>query len=123
MVRHGHVTHIEIPADDLARATEFYRNVFGWDFQEIPGFEDYHMYAADQAGVGGAIGRRGETVGHRIRNYVNVDSIDATVPKLQAHGGKVVQPKAEVPGQGWYAVVEDSEGNEFALWQQDHTEA
>jgi predicted enzyme related to lactoylglutathione lyase len=29
----------------------------------------------------------------------------------------VVTEKSEVPGQGWYAVLTDTEGNEFALWE------
>jgi len=109
MAKHGGYTHIEIPADDLARAREFYENVFGWDFQQIPGYEDYHLYSDAHAGVGGGLGRRG----------INVDSIDVTIPRVTTHGGRVIEPKAQVMGQGWYAVVDDSEGNEFALWQQD----
>ncbi|MDQ1668085.1 MAG: uncharacterized protein QOE40_146, partial [Actinomycetota bacterium] len=27
----GRVVHFEIPADDLARAQEFYRSAFGWE--------------------------------------------------------------------------------------------
>lgn len=118
--RHGQYNHIEIPADDLNRAKAFYENVFGWNFNQIPGFEDYHLYSDEHAGIAGGLGKRGVTAGHRVRNYINVDNIDATIPKLKKHGGKVTQPKAQVMGQGWYAVVEDSEGNEFALWQQDH---
>jgi predicted enzyme related to lactoylglutathione lyase len=49
---------------------------------------------------------------------VNVDSTDAAIPKVTAHGGRITQPKAHVPGQGWYAVIQDSEGNEAALWEQ-----
>jgi hypothetical protein len=52
-----------------------------------------------------------------IRNYISVDFIDASVPKVMQFGGSVVQPKAEVARQGWYAVVADSEGNEIALWE------
>jgi predicted enzyme related to lactoylglutathione lyase len=118
MAKHGHYSHIEIPADDLERATTFYKNVFGWHFDQMPGFEDYHVYSGEHAGVGGGMGKRGVTAGHVVRNYINVDSIDAAIPKVTAHGGRITQPKAHIPGQGWYAVIEDSEGNEIALWEQ-----
>lgn len=36
------VVHFEIPADDVARATEFYRSIFGWDLQAVPNM-DYTM--------------------------------------------------------------------------------
>ncbi|WP_396021236.1 VOC family protein [Arthrobacter sp. ES1] len=32
----GGVVHFEIPADDEHRAREFYRSIFGWEFQVLP---------------------------------------------------------------------------------------
>lgn len=116
---HGDYTHIEIPADDPARAQRFYAGVFGWDFTTMPDFPDYFMYttASGTEGVGGAIGKRDVSAPHAIRNYIHVTSIEESTAKAAELGGSVVQDKAEVPGMGWYAVVQDSEGNEFALWQ------
>lgn len=116
---HGDYTHIEIPADDPARAQRFYAGVFGWNFTTRPDFPDYFMYttAAGDEGVGGAIGKRDVNAPHAIRNYVHVTSIEDSTAKATEFGGSVVQARAEVPGMGWYAVVQDSEGNEFALWQ------
>jgi predicted enzyme related to lactoylglutathione lyase len=37
--------------------------------------------------------------------------------RVTALGGQVLQPKAQVSGQGWYGVVADPEGNAIALWQ------
>ena len=117
----GNYSHIEIPADNVDRAVGFYKSVFGWKFETIPGFEGYELYqtAAGREGIGGGIGKRGQTAGKEIRNYIDVDSVDAAVAKVKQHGGKVVLPKAEVMGQGWYAVVTDTEGNEFAVWEND----
>jgi predicted enzyme related to lactoylglutathione lyase len=117
----GSYNHVEIPADDVDRAKRFYERVFGWNFSTIPGFDDYELYTTtgDRSGVGGGIGKRGVTAGRQVRNYISVDSIDASLPKVTANGGRVVAAKEEVMGQGWYAVVTDSEGNEFALWQDD----
>lgn len=116
---HGEYTHIEIPADDPERAQRFYGGLFGWSFMAMPEFPDYFLYttAAGQDGVGGAIGKRDVNAPHQIRNYVHVDSIDGSLPKVTSLGGTVVEQKSEVPGQGWYAVVRDTEGNEFALWE------
>lgn len=118
-MRHGDFTHTEIPADDPGRAKRFYAEAFGWSFQDIPGFEGYHLFTtpAGQEGVGGAIGKRGETAPDRMRDYINVDSIDETLPRIGALGGTVIEDKHEVQGQGWYAVFRDPEGNELALWE------
>ena len=116
---HGDYTHIEIPADDPARAQRFYEGVFGWSFTAMPDFPDYFMYTtpAGSEGVGGAIGKRDVSAPHAIRNYIVVGSIEASIEKATALGGSLVEGKAEVPGMGWYAVVKDSEGNEIAFWE------
>lgn len=118
-MNHGDFTHIEIPADDPQRATRFYRELFGWSFQDVPGFEGYHLFttAAGQEATGGAVGKRGESAPDSMRTYINVDSIDETVPRIGELGGSVIQEKQEVPGIGSYAVFRDPEGNELALWQ------
>jgi hypothetical protein len=52
-------------------------------------------------------------------NYVNVESIDASVDKAQRLGAKVTKPKSPVPGMGWFAMLTDPQGNAFAMFQQD----
>lgn len=119
-MQHGDFTHFEIPADDPDRAKRFYQALFGWTFSDpIPGFEGYHLFTTPvgQEGMGGAIGQRGQSAPETLRTYVHVDSIDATAAKIAELGGQVVEPKSEVPGQGWYAVFRDTEGNELALWE------
>jgi hypothetical protein len=41
------------------------------------------------------------------------------LPRLQKLGGKLLREKAAVPKTAWYAVVEDPEGNIFAVYQLD----
>jgi len=36
---------------------------------------------------------------------------------VTALGGKIVEPKTEIPGQGWYAVIDDTEGNQIGLYE------
>ena len=112
----GQISHIEFPADDPDRARRFYSAVAGWEFGEMEGFPDYWLFRSGE-GTGGAIGRRGVSVGEVIRNYIEVASIDAALEAATRHGGTVVTGRTEVPGQGWYAVLLDSEGNEIALWE------
>ena len=116
---HGEYTHIEIPADDPARAQRFYQDVFGWNFRAMEGYPDYFLYttAAGDEGVRGAIGKRDVSAPHEVRNYIHVDSVDESAARAIELGGRVIEDKAEVPGQGWYAVVTDTDGNQFALWE------
>jgi uncharacterized protein len=54
-------------------------------------------------------------------HYVLVDAIDETIGRVQSLGGKLLRLKAAVPKTAWYAVVEDPQGNIFAVYQHDAT--
>jgi len=115
MSKHGEFSHIEFPADDVERAKAFYAAVFGWQFRSMDEMENYYLYDAGPGGLGGGIGKRGENAPDAIRNYIGVDSIDASLAAASANGGTVVVPKTDI-GFGWYAAITDSEGNELGLY-------
>jgi uncharacterized protein len=50
---------------------------------------------------------------------MEVASIEDAVAKITASGGQVVQPKAPIPGIGWFANCEDTEGNTFGVFVND----
>lgn len=112
----GEITHVEIPADDVERAKRFYAAVAGWEIGETPGYPNYYMFrTAEQAG--GAIGVRGESVGDTIRVYITVDRLEDAIAAAEANDGTVAVPATDVPGQGRFAAVRDSEGTEIGLWE------
>jgi len=86
----------------------------------MPGpMEYYEITTYDQEGkpsLGGGMGKRQEGDSGMV-NYVGVDSIERCIMKVQSLGGKVLMPRAEVPGYGFLAVCVDTEGNRFGLWE------
>jgi predicted enzyme related to lactoylglutathione lyase len=113
---HGEINHVEFPADDPERAMRFYTAVAGWEFTPAQGFEDYWLFRTSE-GYGGAVGKRDVSTGHILRNYIEVDSIDAAVAAGESTGGSVKEAKSEIPGMGWFAVLIDPEGSEIGLFQ------
>lgn len=113
---HGQYTHIEIPYDDETRAKSFYEHVFGWSFTPMAGYEGYSTYEAGPGDLGGGLGKRNVSAPNAIRNYVDVDDIDASIAAVTSNGGSIVEPKTDM-AFGWYAVFKDPEGNELALYQ------
>ena len=118
------VVHFEIPFDDKARAMKFYAEALDWQLtdmaqmnyvmaQTVP-VDDKHMPKEPGAINGGLFQRPKEAPHPTI--YVGVDSIDATLKKVEASGGKVVTPKTPIPGMGAYARVTDTEGNVIGLF-------
>jgi hypothetical protein len=118
------VIHFEIGADDPERAVKFYETVFDWKIEKWAGPSDYWLISTgpeSAPGIDGGLGKRDKD--HQgTENTIGVDSVDETVAKIEANGGKVVIEKHAVPGVGWLAYCEDSEGNRFGLMQSD-TEA
>jgi uncharacterized protein len=112
----GEITHVEIPADDVDRAKKFYSAVVGWEFSEMEGFRDYWLFRTAE-GSGGGLGRRGESVGSTIRDYITVPRLEEAVTAAEANGGSIVTPPQDIPGMGRWAAVLDSEGNEIGLWE------
>ena len=113
---HGEINHVEFPADDPQRAMRFYEAVAGWEFSAMEGMPDYWVYRSAE-GYGGAVGRRGVSVGQVIRDYITVRSIEDALAAAERTGGTIKEPKSEVPGLGWFAVVIDPEGSEVGLFE------
>ena len=52
-------------------------------------------------------------------NTIGVPSVDEYLAKIVKGGGKVVIPKIALPGIGWFARCQDTEGNVFVIMQED----
>lgn len=113
---HGDITHLEIPVSDIARATEFYGGIFGWQITETEGYEGYPMWQAPNGVSGGALTAREEGF-TQPRSVIEVDSIDEALAKVEQLGGTVVLPKGEVSPTSWWAVFTDPDGNSIGLFE------
>jgi len=110
------VCHFEIPADDVARAKEFYKNLFGWQIEEVEG--GYHLIHTGENEVGGGMMKR-VVPQQQPTIYFEVESADDYIRRIQELGGNIVVPKMAVPTMGYFAQAMDTEGNVFAIWQVD----
>jgi predicted enzyme related to lactoylglutathione lyase len=116
----GKVCYIEMPATDIKTSASFYQSVFGWNIRTRG---DGSVAFDDGVGeVSGAWvrGRPPMTeVGLLI--YIMVDSVEGTVEKVIASGGKLVQPiGADAPEIT--ARFSDPAGNVLGLYQQPSKE-
>ena len=115
------VIHFEIGADDPERATKFYEQVFGWQTARWDGPQSYWLMTTGpdgQPGINGGIMQR-DTRFPTVVNTLDVPDVDEFSEKVTAGGGKVVMPKFPVPGIGWLAYCQDTEGNMFGMIQPD----
>ena len=120
------VVHFEIHAADPDRAVNFYKNLFGWEFQKWEGPMEYWLVITgpnDQPGInGGLVRRQGEIDGQAVIAYVctvDVENLDSSVQTAVDNGGQIALPKMPIPGMGWLAYCKDTEGNIFGMMQGD----
>lgn len=111
------ITHIDIPAPDLEKASEFYANVFGWHIETVTA-EHYAFFRIGITGSGGGLDASlmpaPEKAGPQL--VIDVGDIDEMLRKVAENGGKLHQEKAEIPGgHGFYAVFIDPNGNYLQL--------
>ena len=113
------IVHVEIPATDTKGAGRFYADVFGWNVNTDPTF-DYTMFQVEGGPGGGFVGLAGsDPMGRKpgeVLVYIGTDDIDASLREVEAHGGKVVTPKTEIPQTGWFGVFTDPTGNQVGLF-------
>jgi predicted enzyme related to lactoylglutathione lyase len=113
------VTWFEIPTTDFERATQFYETVLDIKLRAFPGPEPCNMFPSDDGGVGGCIVHRAQQkpAADGSLVYLNADGkLDASLKRAEQLGATVLVPRTQIPGGfGYYACLQDSEGNHVGL--------
>jgi predicted enzyme related to lactoylglutathione lyase len=113
------ITWFEVPTSDIERATLFYETILDMKLSAWPGPEPCQMFPMQPGGVGGCLVQRAQQrpASDGALVYLNVDGkLDATLKRAEKAGVKVLVPRTEIPGgYGYYAQMQDSEGNHIGL--------
>jgi predicted enzyme related to lactoylglutathione lyase len=112
----GKICYLEMPATDIARSSDFYQKVFGWNIRK----RGDDSIAFDD-GVGEVSGTwivgRPPTTTAGLLFYIMCDSVADTVKAVVANGCEIVQPiGADAPEIT--ARFRDPGGNVIGLYQQ-----
>jgi len=114
--KNGKVCYIEMPATNVERSATFYAEVFGWNVRKRG---DGATAFDDTTGeVSGAwVTGRAPASTPGLLFYIMVDSADAAVRAVIAHGGEIVQPIG-VDAPEITARFRDPGGNVIGLYQE-----
>lgn len=118
--------HFEIQADDPARCSAFYSEVFGWKIAQWEK-QEYWLITTGEKGTpgidGGILPRHGKLVKDAGINAfvctIEVADYDTIHDKILAAGGVVALPKFAFPGMAWQGYYKDTEGNIFGIHHPD----
>jgi len=111
------IAHVEIPSTDLDRSSSFFNKVFGWEFKAFgQGYLLFNNHKGIMVGL-----RKVENVaaGDTTVFHINITDIDEVMKKAKENGGKVNREKTVIPAIGWYALINDPDGNTIGLYQKN----
>ena len=124
------VCHFEVPYSDKGRAEKFYRTVFGWQFQDLPGEAPYTFAITTEldethqpkkaGGINGGMYQRGPEGATSPVVVIEVESCEQRIKDVEAAGGSSLMGPHQVGDMGMYAQVKDPEDNIIGLWQPLH---
>ena len=112
---------VDTSQPDPEAAVDFYRGLFGWEFEDVmpPGSEGKYFMARLRGGDVAAVGSIPEAAPPMAmwNTYIWVDSADDAASKVRDAGGGVLMEPFDVMDAGRMAVVTDREGAAFCVWQ------
>ena len=108
----------ELTSPDVPKATAFYADVLGVDWEDVPMPDmTYTTMKVDGRMVAGAMPPMAEAIPPHWNVYFNTESVDETVAQALELGGKVLLDPFDVPDVGRMAFLADPQGGMFALMQ------
>jgi predicted enzyme related to lactoylglutathione lyase len=118
---------VDVSFDDMAKATAFYQELFGWDIQaggpDAGGYALAHRNGRLVAGLGPKMGDPLPDDGgdpsqpSAWMTYLATEDADATAAAIRQAGGQLLQEPMDVLEQGRMAIAMDPAGAVFGLWQ------
>lgn len=120
--KQGQFVWCELMTTDAEAATEFYRDVIGWNVADA-GIPDvpYTVLSAGEAPIGGLVAMPKEACDAGAKpgwvGYIGVDDVDAMAKRAVEAGGSIERGPADIPSVGRFAVVKDPHGAAFMLFK------
>ena len=111
---HGDFSWSELMTRDIEGSKKFYRDVLGWEMDEMPMQEGvYTVLKAGGEAVGGIMPMPAEVpemVPTHWATYVTVGDVDAVAKKAQEMGATIIVPPRDIPDVGRFATIQDPQG-------------
>lgn len=114
---------VDLSSTDMERSKEFYGELFGWTYVDLPlsegmSYTQFMLDGAKVAGMGPVMPDMAAAGMPSVWNsYVLTADADAVVNRAQAAGGSVLMPAMTVMDQGRMAMIADPAGAAVGIWQ------
>lgn len=108
--------HIELSTGDVKQAKQFYKKLFDWKLEDMPG--GYTMIGIAEAGAIGGMQKNPMPEGpNNWLPYIEVASVKKTLATAEKAGAKVILPFHPIDPMGAIGIVADPQGAVFGIWE------
>lgn len=120
---HGQFSWVDLQSTDIDGSKTFYSELLGWEAQDNPTdqgtlYTIMLSHGASAAGMGPMSPAQKATGMPSVwTSYIHVDDLASTVAKAEGLGAKILMPPMKVMDRGSMALVQDTTGATFGLWQ------
>jgi predicted enzyme related to lactoylglutathione lyase len=109
------IVHFEINGIDFRRSEDFYRNLFGWQIQDVPAINYGMVDTGVKMGINGGIGQLDPGEMPFVTFYVQVEDLQPYLDKAVSLGGRIIIPITVVPDMVTFALFSDPDGCRIGL--------
>lgn len=112
------IAWVDIPVSDFERAQKFYHKIYDQELIPASGTSRPGFLLKDDSGTGlGAAIAQGAGYVPAIRVYLDAGTdLNEVLNRVPDAGGKIVLPKFLISQEeGYFAIIEDTEGNHISL--------
>lgn len=117
MSKNNKIDLIEFPAnsaEEVARTSKFFNEVFGWDFKDWGGLYADSPDSGVISGINATDAAQRQTMPMAV---IYCKDLEAAREKVISAGGKIVQDISAFPGGRRFQFLEPS-GNELGVWSE-----
>lgn len=111
-IHNGKLVWADLLTTDPSSAVAFYSSVFGWQARYFAG-KNYIELSHNNRVMSSVVRYEdNEAIDGDARWLVSISvtDVDATLNKVTANGGEVLEPATDLPDRGRYAVISDTQG-------------
>ena len=110
----------DINVANLDRAKKFYQSVFNVKLTDAPiewGKQSFFPFSQESQGISGALVEKADFIpsSNNTVVYFETEEITAEEQKIEAAGGRIIQPKMNIGEFGFISIFLDTEGNVVGL--------
>lgn len=114
----GAFSWTELLTNDVAGARQFYGQLLGWEFNDMPTKDGtYTVISAGGQKIGGIMHTPpgAEGMPPTWGSYITVTDVDGRAAAVKKLGGKIIVPPTDIPSVGRFCVIQDPHGATISL--------